>query len=217
MFKKSLTKMMVCDMAGTTIQENGIVYKTLYNSIKTFYPDFKNSDIDDFHGHRKEDVIKHFIKKPLLIERTNTLFNILLINNYKYNNISLIHPNLLNYFTYLRNNNIKIALNTGYNIEVQNMLIHKFNLNNYIDDYISSSEVKNSRPHPDMLNKLMIRNNILNPEQIIKVGDSKIDILEGKSINCKTVGVLSGSENKEELEKVNPDFIVDNVIDIKFN
>lgn len=217
MFKKSLTKLMVCDMAGTIIQEKGIVYKTLHDSIKTFYKDLKRSDIDDFHGHRKQDVIEHFIKKPLLIERTNTLFNILLINNYKYNDISLIHPNLLDYFTYLRNNNIKIALNTGYNTEVQNILIHKFNLNNYIDDYISSSEVLNSRPYPDMLNKLMIRNNIPNSENIIKVGDTKVDILEGKSINCKTVGVLSGSENKEELEKVNPDFIVDNVVDIKFN
>jgi len=34
MFKKSLTKMMVCDMAGTVINEGGLVYKTLYETLK---------------------------------------------------------------------------------------------------------------------------------------------------------------------------------------
>ena len=37
MFKKSLTKMLICDMAGTIIQENGIVYKTLFNTIKKLH------------------------------------------------------------------------------------------------------------------------------------------------------------------------------------
>ena len=36
-------KLLICDMAGTTIQENGIVYKTLYDTIKCVKPDLKTS------------------------------------------------------------------------------------------------------------------------------------------------------------------------------
>ena len=34
MFRLRSTKMLICDMAGTTIQEKGIVYNYLFNTIK---------------------------------------------------------------------------------------------------------------------------------------------------------------------------------------
>ena len=33
MFRSKSIKMLVCDMSGTTIQERGIVYNSLYNTI----------------------------------------------------------------------------------------------------------------------------------------------------------------------------------------
>ena len=225
MFKKTLTKMLVCDMAGTIIQENGIVYKTLFDSIKKFKPDLKMSQIDDFHGYNKSEVIKHFLytesgyTDPSLLRKTIRLFNTNLKYNYlnNYSDIKLIDPNLHLYFNELRKDNIKIALNTGYSKEIQDILIYKLNLKYCIDDYISSSEVNMGRPAPHMIFDLMDRNNIIRPEQVIKIGDTRVDILEGKNAGCKTVGVLSGADSKEKLEKENPDFIVDNIVDIKFD
>ena len=43
MLKKNFMKLLICDMAGTTIQENGIVYKTLYDTIKCIKPKLKTS------------------------------------------------------------------------------------------------------------------------------------------------------------------------------
>ena len=225
MFKKSLTKMLICDMAGTIIQENGIVYKTLFDSIKKFKPDLKMSQIDDFHGYNKSEVIKHFLytesgyNDPSLLRKTIRLFNTNLKYNYlnNYSDITLIHPDLFQYFNELRKDNIKIALNTGYNKEIQDILIYKLNLKYCIDDYISSSEVNMGRPAPHMIFDLMDRNNIIRPEQVIKIGDTRVDILEGKNAGCKTVGVLSGADSKDDLEKENPDFIVNNIVDIKFD
>ena len=67
----------------------------------------------------------------------------------------------------LRDKDKKIALNTGYNKEIQNILIDKFNLNKCFDDYISSEEVKVGRPYPYMIYNLMERNNIKNIDQVI--------------------------------------------------
>ena len=95
MFKKSLTKMLICDMAGTIIQENGIVYKTLFDSIKKFKPDLKMSQIDDFHGYNKSEVIKHFLYKtkkssPTFDAPTASIISFLIFLSFnKYLNLSL--------------------------------------------------------------------------------------------------------------------------------
>jgi phosphoglycolate phosphatase-like HAD superfamily hydrolase len=51
-------------------------------------------------------------------------------------------------------------------------------------------------------------------EEIWMVGDMETDILAGKAANAKTVGVLSGFLKREEMEKIHPDVILNNVRDI---
>ena len=58
--------LMVCDMAGTVINEGGLVYKTLYETLKNNNIPVKKSDINDWHGQQKQQVIKIIIcKHPL--------------------------------------------------------------------------------------------------------------------------------------------------------
>ena len=55
---------LVFDMAGTTVNERGIVYKTLYNTIKNFNLDIESeNDIDKWHGANKYEVLDHFLYK----------------------------------------------------------------------------------------------------------------------------------------------------------
>lgn len=83
----------------------------------------------------------------------------------------------------------------------------------FIDDYISSQQVKMGNPLPYMIQQLMIRNNIYNSKSVIKVGDTPKDILEGINANClSSIGVLSGSYNRKQLNKAND--IINNVTDI---
>ena len=61
MFGLRSTKMIIFDMAGTTIQEKGIVYNSLFNTIKLIKPDLLRSDISRFAGYNKNEVIKYYI------------------------------------------------------------------------------------------------------------------------------------------------------------
>ena len=56
-------KMIVCDMAGTTINEGGLVYKTLYDTMKNFNLDVNRKDIDYWYGANKYEVLEHYLKK----------------------------------------------------------------------------------------------------------------------------------------------------------
>ena len=84
---------------------------------------------------------------------------------------------------------VKICLNTGYNKEIQKLLIDKFNMTDFIDDYISSEEVDFGRPYPYMIHALMKRNNVFTINHVVKIGDTEMDIKEGKNASCRTVGV----------------------------
>ena len=113
----------------------------------------------------------------------------------------------------LRRKDIKIALNTGYSKDIQENLIRKFNLNDCIDDYISSQDVIKGRPKPFMIHELMKRNNIESSRNVVKVGDTKNDILEGIYSKCGlTVGVLSGNSSRYDL--LGADIIVNKIIDL---
>ena len=223
MFKYSAKRLLVSDMAGTTVQEKGIVYSALFRTIKIIKPNLQKSEITRFTGHKKSDVIKHFvlneniISPKSIIKNLNSEFNYFLKKEYMNNpTIKLIHPDLPDYFNMLRYNGIRVALNTGYNKDIQNILVDKLNMINFIDDYISSEEVKNGRPFPYMIHELMERNNIDDISQVVKVGDTVSDIREGKNACCDTVAVLSGADNLRMLKKEEPTFVVNNITNIRF-
>ena len=115
-------------------------------------------------------------------------------------------------FNSIRKRDIKIALNTGYSKSVQESIIKKLNMYEFIDDYISSEEVKYGRPYPYMIYKLMEKHEIDNPQKVVKFGDTRNDILEGINARCWSVGVLSGADGKNKLTEA--DVIIDSGMNI---
>jgi len=223
MFRSKSIRMLVCDMVGTTIQEKGIVYNSLYKTVKLIKPKLMKSEIEQFSGYNKLEVIKYFVEQQKMDSPTTVInnldseFNYYLKKEYSNNDsVKLIHPALLPYFNVLRYNDIKICLNTGYNKDIQNLLIDKLGMLDYIDDYISSEEVDRGRPYPYMINRLMARNDIDNPKEVIKIGDSVADIKEGINAGCNTVAVLSGAGHVQDLSKEKPDFILNSIMDLRF-
>lgn len=216
-------KMVVFDMAGTTINEHGIVYKTLHSSMNQFGLTVRKKEIQKWHGINKYQVLDHFLLRENRDKKDteklqNELYK-LFENNLKKeyfesSTISLIDNKVPLLFKKLRQKDIKIALNTGYSVDIQIAIIDKLKIDSYIDDFISSEEVKIGRPYPYMIHTLMERNNIKNSKEVIKFGDTQNDILEGLNANCyASVGVLSGADTKDKLQ--NADFIVNSVMDIK--
>ena len=53
--------MIICDMAGTIIQEKGIVYNSLFNTIRLIKPNLQKSEINKFYGCNKKEIIDYFV------------------------------------------------------------------------------------------------------------------------------------------------------------
>ena len=211
----SYPKMIVCDMAGTTVNEGGIVYDTIFNTVKKLDNSITRKDIIPWHGVKKTEVLTYFCNKynGNLQELESTFTNIL-YESYNKNSIQYIHPDLPEYFHELRKQNIKIALNTSYSKPIQNHIISILGFADIVDDWICADDVKHGRPHPDMIKELMKRNNIKSPMHVCKVDDTPIGILEGRSAGCFNVaGVLSGAETEEILLHSGADGIENTIID----
>ncbi len=219
-------KMLVFDMAGTTVNEKGIVYDTLYSTIKDFGINVLREDINSWYGYNKYEVLNHYLEnsynknshtdiKTNVRQQLYTNFDNNLREQYfESSNLELIDKGMPNLFNSIREKDIKICLNTGYSKDIQESIINKLNMKDFIDDYISCEEVKKGRPYPYMIHKLMERNNISHSKHIIKIGDTKNDILEGRNANCMaSIGVLTGAEKRINLMSANA--ILNSVMDIK--
>jgi len=219
-----MIKIIVFDMAGTIINENNVVYKTLRKAINWHGFNFSLEEVL-LHGAGKE---KHqAIKDILTWQNPNFIFNgvsLTIFNDFSellklnYENLAIeAFPKTEEVIEKLKEKGVKIVLNTGYNRETALLLLNKLNWEEgkQYDALITASDVEKGRPAADMIFKAMDMFNVLNAKEVVKIGDSIIDIEEGKTANCGiTIGVTTGAHTEEQLKSANPTYIINSLIEL---
>jgi phosphoglycolate phosphatase-like HAD superfamily hydrolase len=80
---------------------------------------------------------------------------------------------------------------------------------------VTASDVSKNRPAPDMIEYAIKHFAITDPTTVIKVGDSAIDIEEGKNASCgKTFGVTTGAQTREQISVAHTTSVVDDLLEI---
>ncbi|SIQ29575.1 phosphonatase-like hydrolase [Maribacter ulvicola] len=213
-------KLAVFDMAGTVVNEDNVVYKTLQKAINE--RGFQVSlDFVLEHGAGKE---KHQAIKDIIAADIGTVdaampasifkdFKKLLIT--AYNDLKVTSYDGVAELLYtLRNKGIKVALNTGYDTSTAQLLLDKMNWNvgKEYDVLVTADDVVLGRPNPDMIVEAMRKLNVQQQEFVLKAGDSIIDIEEGKNANCGvTIGVTTGAHTREQLLSAHPTYVLDSL------
>ncbi|WP_216657726.1 phosphonatase-like hydrolase [Sphingobacterium shayense] len=220
---KFTIEMVVCDMAGTTIEEDNLVYKTLQNVINKAGYNFSLEEVlAQGAGKEKRQAIESIIAaygEPAPQNLIDTIFEDFLGSldqTYRTANISA-QPNAEDFFSDLRQRGIRVVLNTGYNRATAEALIAKlgWTIGTTIDGLVTADDVPNNRPHPDMILHAMHQFGIKSGAQVAKIGDSTIDIQEGKNAGCSlSIGVTTGAHTREQLKAAEPEFIANNLLEI---
>lgn len=214
----SKIKLVVFDMAGTTVDEKNVVYKTVHKALNTHGVAV---DLDTVlqigAGKEKHQAIKD-VMAAMGVENLNSEdvfadFKTMLDDAYETLDVSPI-KDVDKIMTALRKLGVVVVLNTGYNSRVANGLINKLNWKKGVDydALITSDDVVNGRPHPEMIQKAMEISGVSEPSEVLKAGDSVIDIVEGQNAGCGiTIGVLSGAQTRGQLAEANPTYILDSL------
>ena len=103
-----------------------------------------------------------------------------------------ILPGVRHTYEYLREKDIKVAVTTGYSTDETNLIIqHLAREGMTFDSVVSSNEVINSRPCPDMVLKTMENLGIdeMSSPYVLKIDDSLYGLREGIRGGCLAVGV----------------------------
>ena len=120
-------------------------------------------------------------------------------------------------FKILHDEGVKVALNTGFSRNIAQVVIDRLGWasTGLIDASIASDEVSHGRPNPDMIQNLMKRLGVDNPQHVAKIGDTPVDLEEGKNAGCGwLIGVTSGSHTREQLQTSPHTNLIDSVADL---
>ncbi|HCM34848.1 HAD-IA family hydrolase [Chryseobacterium sp.] len=208
-------ELLVLDMAGTTIDEDNVVYKTLTNAVNDYgYEVSLDKVLSTCAGMEKLEAITILLREincneedaPAIFEN----FSSQLKESYRNLEVKPINGTE-DFLLKMKAKNKKIVLNTGYTSEIAHQLLNKLNWmeNIHFDALITADDVLESRPSPEMIHLAMKKFNITEADKVLKAGDSVIDVEEGKNAGCGlTIAVLSGAQSRTELEKAEPDYIL---------
>lgn len=219
-----MIEMVVFDMAGTVIDEHNIVYKTLHQSLLNagVVVDYETVLL---HGAGKEkkqaliDILKllNGSYDLALTDQCYRNFRESLATAYLENDISA-QPGAEEIFEFLHEKGIVVVLNTGYDRATAEHLIDKlqWRVGEHIDYLVTASDVFASRPSPEMIQLAMQQFRIRHAYFAIKVGDSIVDIEEGRNGDCRyVIGITTGAHTREQLMQAEPTHIIDHLTELR--
>ncbi len=214
----------VLDMSGTTVKDKGEITEAFENTFKAKGYTISSEKIAAVMGYKKTDAIRTLLEefapdKSVITEDYINQMHDFFINNmvdyYKNSGQLEAMPYAEETFKFFKDNNIKVGLDTGFFSNITNVIIEQLGWlqNGLVDFVISSDEVAEGRPQPFMIQELMKRANVTDSKKVIKIGDTEVDIKEGRSAECLfAIAVTTGtSYTREQLELYQPDFIIDSL------
>lgn len=213
-------KLVVFDIAGTTVKDHGEIAIAFKTAMKEKGYEVPVEKINPLMGYKKPEAIKMMLDEyeadaakvtDDYINDIHERFIELMVEYYKTTDQLQALPHAEDVFAYLKQRGIKIGLDTGFSNHITDVIIERLGwLKNGIIDYVvSSNQVAAGRPQPFMIEKMMQAAGIDDSKQVVKLGDTEVDINEGKNAGCLySIAVTTGAFTKEALIPYKPDFII---------
>lgn len=221
--KNNPIQLIVFDIAGTTVEDKGEIANAFQSALKEVGYDVPVSKINPLMGYKKTEAIKRMLtgyepqKDKITEDYINTIhdrFLKLMVHHYSTALEITPLPHTEEVFALLKEKQIKIGLDTGFSKEITDVIIDRLGWikDGKADSVISSNEVKAGRPLPYMIEEMMNRFDITDPKKVIKVGDTEVDVFEGKNAGCLySIAITTGAFTREELTVYEPSFIIDDL------
>lgn len=218
-----MVKLVVFDMAGTVINEGNIVYKTLQQAANKRGIEVGLDQVLAIGaGKEKSNALNDIVAQyapSMSQDSVDTIFDEFLIKlESAYRDLNVLPmQGAEELFLELRKRKILTALNTGYNKHTSDQLLSKLSWSKpgTVDEIVTASDVLYSRPHPDMIFFAMESLGIQDVKLVMKIGDSQIDIEEGKNAGCGiTIGITTGAHTREQLLLAKPDHVINHLSEI---
>ncbi len=216
-------KLVVFDIAGTTVVDKGNIALAFQTALHDNGYQVPVEKINPLMGYQKPQAIRMMLDEhepdagkvtPELVDIIHNRFLQLMIEYY--NSTPDLHPQpgAEELLGLLKEEGVQTALDTGFSSNITEVIMRRLGWKEkkLVDHVVSSDEVKAGRPHPYMIEKIMQQAGISDPQQVVKIGDTEVDVNEGKNAGCRySIAVTTGAFSRAELEPYAPSYIIDNL------
>ncbi len=199
------------DLDGTLIDTNEIILKSFESVFNKYVPEFEYdletykgfigpSLYDSFYAYFKEEetiqnMIKHYRK--FYVENEFDYFE--------------IYPNVVEVIKELKKQGYNLGIVTTKFKEAAWPSFTHYGLEEYFDVFVALEDVEKPKPDREPVDKALSQ---LKHTGAIMVGDNQSDVLSGNNAGIYSCGVAWSFKGKENLLKVNPDFMIEDMKDL---
>ncbi len=219
-------ELVVFDIAGTTVADDGEIALAFQQAMQNYGYTIAVQKINPLMGYKKPEAIK---KMLLEFEADNDKITDDFVNEIHDRFLKeMVHfyqtteeikplPNALRVFEELKQRGIQIGLDTGFGKPITDVIMDRLGWlkNDIVQAVVSSSEVPEGRPKPHMINEIMRLTGVTDTTKIIKIGDTEVDVMEGKNAGCLySIAITTGAFTREALEPYEPSFIINDLAEL---
>ncbi|GAB3142575.1 phosphonatase-like hydrolase [Amycolatopsis stemonae] len=208
-------ELVVLDMAGTTVADDGLVVKAFTAAIETLgVPDEQHAEmlkyVVDTMGQSKITVFRALMRDETEAQQANSAFEA------AYGNLvaeSRPVPGAEDVIRGLRANGVKVAFTTGFAPVTQQAILDSLGWRDLADLALAPGDGVRGRPFPDLVLTAALRLEVTDVRQVAVVGDTASDVRCGRRAGASVVaGVLTGAGRREDLLEAT--HILDSVRDL---
>jgi phosphonatase-like hydrolase len=213
-------RLVVFDLVGTTVRDDGRVLACFLEAGQRHGLEMTPEEVNAFMGASKRQVLEHFVRRrhgagagaETVLEAAFSDFRRVVEESYRTTPGEAI-PGAEETFRWLHDRGVLVAAGTGFYRRLTEILLSRLGWDRgLLDAVVSSDEVPCGRPAPFMVFAAMSRLGIKSVHQVIKVGDTPFDLMEGHNAGVRgVVGVLTGASSAESFGRVRHTHILPSV------
>lgn len=218
-------RLVLFDLAGTTVSDGraggSLVAETLRETFEEAGVILDADAITTHRGKDKRDTIRELLHegqpaRTVPEDQVNLLLSRFMQRLEEQISEFTEIPGASRTFEYLKHHGIRVGVGSGFSQDLVDRIVGRLGWKQHgLVDYAMSTETLGAgRPDPRMILDAMARFALDDARQALKVGDTVVDVEEGRNAGAWTAVVLTGTQRREALEAAGPDFVLDSVAEL---
>ncbi|MFN0302126.1 MAG: phosphonatase-like hydrolase [Burkholderiales bacterium] len=211
-------KLVVADMAGTTVKDSGDVARAFAAALEDHGVEVSAPQINAVRGASKRAAIATLVAPKFGSDTARVDAVYASFKNHmriSFTRAAEPMPGALATFNWLRERGIKIALNTGFDRDIADLLIDALGWHRVADAVICGDAVPQGRPAPYLIFRAMEATAIIDVGHVLNVGDTVSDLQAARNAGVAvSVGVLTGAHRRDQLAREPHTCLIGSIADL---